>query len=148
MLVIGLVIFGAVTAGVISDVFTGRSVGDASEVATMYGLLLLWLTLVWRFTMLGIWINDDAVRIRHITYTRTLPWASVAAIESREAMILSWARWQRSVWVIPTAGRPRRNSAADAQQRHARGLSPQVRRGAAVAAGGPSHAPPQRLKPA
>jgi hypothetical protein len=106
MLVIGLVIFGAVTAGVISDVLTGRSVGDASEVATMYGLLLLWLTLVWRFTMLGIWINDDAVRIRHITYTRTLPWTSVAAIESREAMILSWARWQRSVWVIPTDGRP------------------------------------------
>jgi hypothetical protein len=142
-----LVIFGAVTAGVISDVFTGRSVGDASEVAATYGLLQLRLTLVWRFTLLGIWINDDAVRIRHVTYTRTLPWASVAAIESREAMILSWGRRQRSVWVVPTDGRSV-ETPLHAQQRHARGFSPQVRRGAAVAAGGPSHAPPHPLKPA
>ncbi|MCI4066537.1 hypothetical protein MRQ36_29860 [Micromonospora sp. R77] len=66
--------------------------------------LALWLTMVARFYLVGLWHNERGLLIRHIHRSRLLLWSEVTGFEVRAARLLGGATVRNAVWVVTRDG--------------------------------------------
>jgi hypothetical protein len=66
--------------------------------------MALWLTMVARFYLTGIWRNERGLLIRHVHRSRQLPWSEVTGFEVRAARFLGGATVRNAVWVLTRDG--------------------------------------------
>ncbi|MCG5443808.1 PH domain-containing protein [Micromonospora sp. NIE79] len=92
-------------------VFAGRAlIRGEVDVRTALGMaggltvMGVWLTLVLRMHLAGIYVNDRGVRLRHLFSTRTLPWSQVTRFEARPALFLGGPTSRLACWVRTTDG--------------------------------------------
>ncbi|MEU7926972.1 PH domain-containing protein [Micromonospora sp. NPDC049801] len=105
MVVVGSVVGLAMLAGVGSALLRGDlDPRDDVGVFTVFPFLGLWLTGVTRMYLTGIYVNDEGVRLRHISRTRTFPWSEVTGFEARPALFLGGPTVRLACWVRTTGG--------------------------------------------
>ncbi|MER7475507.1 PH domain-containing protein [Micromonospora sp. NPDC000018] len=105
MLVVGLVMAVTLVAAVL-ETLTTRRVGLESALGMVGALALMtvWLTLVARFYLVGIYVNDRGVQMRYTFSNRTLPWSQVAGFEVRAAEFLGEPTVRDACWVRTAGG--------------------------------------------
>jgi hypothetical protein len=57
--------------------------------------VLVWEVVLWRVTLVGVFVNDHGIKIRMVLHTRVIPWSQVRRAWAGQAA--SYDAWQ--VWV-------------------------------------------------
>lgn len=89
----------------LASVATGRV--DSSEafgVAGAAAFLALWLTMVARFFLVGVYVNDQGLRLRYTFSSRTLPWSQVTGFDVRPAVLFGEPTVRDACWVRTVDG--------------------------------------------
>ncbi|MGR6319900.1 PH domain-containing protein [Micromonospora soli] len=80
-------------------------------------LVCAWLGGGWRMSRAGVFISDEGIRIRTIFRTRTLPWSSVARIDSWPTRASGFPRQTEAIWVLTRDNKPIETPLVSAQKR-------------------------------
>jgi hypothetical protein len=71
------------------------------------GFWTLWTAFGWRALAVGVYANDDGVRVRTFLHTRTFAWSGIAAVDSWPASNRAYRRYElETIWIVPVAGAP------------------------------------------
>jgi hypothetical protein len=81
-----------------------RFVAVTHEGITAYIPLPVVLAVIWRLHSVGVYISHRGVRVRTVTSTVVVPWASIRGFESRPATFLGNRTRQEAVWILTGAG--------------------------------------------
>ncbi|MEU4782745.1 hypothetical protein [Micromonospora sp. NPDC023633] len=90
---------------VLVSLAAGRfDVRDAFGLAGLVAFLALWMTLVARYFLVGVYVNDSGLRLRYTFSTRTLPWSRVTGFVVRPAELLGEPTARDACWVRTADG--------------------------------------------
>ncbi|RKE10833.1 hypothetical protein [Catellatospora citrea] len=83
----------------------GLAAGEFTPaVAILYAVFIpSWVTLVWRVTLVGVYVGFEGIKIRHVWRTRMIPWTQLNRAWAGQAD--DFDAWQ--IWV--TGGDPERD---------------------------------------
>ncbi|MEV4351264.1 PH domain-containing protein [Actinoplanes sp. NPDC049596] len=80
--------------------------GVALVVAEDHGAVLgfsagwaVWMTGVWRLYRTGLFVSDEAVRVRWLLKTRTYPWSGIVAVSAAPALVLGEPTSRSAIWL-------------------------------------------------
>jgi len=102
----GLLAFAALFALSVTTAVLTVSGGLHPLILAVYGFVVVLLLVGWRVYRVGIYVSDDALRIRHLLRTRTLRWSQIDQVRSQPARMLGRPTVRHAIWVIPRGGRP------------------------------------------
>lgn len=75
----------------------GLTMGDvsAAEATAIVLFVLLWEVVLWRVTLVGVYVSDHGIKIRTVHRTRVIPWSQVSRAWAGQAA--NYDAWQ--IWV-------------------------------------------------
>ncbi|MCM0676488.1 hypothetical protein NCC78_17615 [Micromonospora phytophila] len=85
---------GMSVAGLFPLCAVGVQSGAAATV-TVVLFVLMWEALLWRVTLVGVYVSDHGIKIRMVLHTRVIPWPHVARAWAGQAA--NYDAWQ--IWV-------------------------------------------------
>lgn len=106
MVASGILLAAGAAAGVVltAIVVTDNRLGPVGP--ALYGVLILWLVLMWRLYSAGVRVSSEGVQVRQLLRTKTLLWTQVAEVASRPARLWGVNTGRQAIWVVPRDGRP------------------------------------------
>ena len=72
----------------------------------VYGFVLVLAAIGLRMYRVGVYVSDDALRVRHLLRTRTLRWGAIDHVTSQPARMLGRPTVRHAIWVVPRSGQP------------------------------------------
>ena len=101
----GLIGFAALFALSVTSALLTVSGGLHPIVFGVYGFVVVLAAVGWRMFRVGVYVSDEALRVRHLLRTRTLRWRDIDHITSRPARMLGRPTVRHAIWVVPRRGR-------------------------------------------
>jgi hypothetical protein len=100
----GLLGFAALFALSVTSALLTASGGLHPLVFAVYGFVLVLAAIGWRMYRVGVYVSDDALRVRHLLRTRTLRWGQIDHVSSQPARMLGRPTVRHAIWVVPRKG--------------------------------------------